>query len=112
SAPAPTACATPWGHGALLGNRRMRAGSSQVPIGFSIVMPGPVPGIHVFAIDEKEDVGGRDKPGQDGFFLSMITPTPFVQQWSPFPVLPSGGTGRNRYCAAQDQADVAASPRR
>jgi hypothetical protein len=30
---------------------------------FGIVMPGLVPGIHVF---ESEDVDGRDKPGHDG----------------------------------------------
>jgi hypothetical protein len=35
-------------------------------------MPGPVPGIHVVAVGEKEDVDGRDKPGQDGFFLRMV----------------------------------------
>ena len=31
---------------------------------FLIVMPGLVPGIHVFA--KKEDVDGRDEPGHDG----------------------------------------------
>jgi hypothetical protein len=31
----------------------------------SIVMPGLVPGIHVFAV-AKQDVDGRDKPGHDG----------------------------------------------
>jgi hypothetical protein len=40
----------------------------RVPInlarGLSIVMPGPVPGIHVF-LAKKEDVYGRDKPGHD-----------------------------------------------
>jgi hypothetical protein len=35
-------------------------------------MPGLVPGIHVFLrLHEKEDVDGRDKPGHDGFFLSI-----------------------------------------
>jgi len=30
------------------------------------VMPGLVPGIHVFlAVEGKADVGGRDKPGHD-----------------------------------------------
>jgi hypothetical protein len=29
-----------------------------------IVMPGLVPGIHVFGF--KQDVDGRDKPGHDG----------------------------------------------
>jgi hypothetical protein len=29
-------------------------------------MPGLVPGIHVLASSEKEDVDGRDKPGHDG----------------------------------------------
>ena len=29
-------------------------------------MPGLVPGIHVFAPDDKEDVDGRDKPGHEG----------------------------------------------
>ena len=30
-----------------------------------IVMPGLVPGIHVLAAHEKEDVDGQDKPGHD-----------------------------------------------
>jgi hypothetical protein len=30
-----------------------------------VVMPGLVPGIHVFASLAKEDVDGRDKPGHD-----------------------------------------------
>jgi hypothetical protein len=29
------------------------------------VMPGRVPGIHVFGTTSKEDVDGRDKPGHD-----------------------------------------------
>jgi hypothetical protein len=29
------------------------------------VMPGLVPGIHVFRMRRKEDVDGRDKPGHD-----------------------------------------------
>jgi hypothetical protein len=28
-------------------------------------MPGLVPGIHVFMVDEKKGVDGRDKPGHD-----------------------------------------------
>jgi len=32
--------------------------------GFPIVMPGLVPGIHVFRA-AKQDVDGRDKPGHD-----------------------------------------------
>jgi hypothetical protein len=31
------------------------------------VMPGLVPGIHVFTAVKKEDVDGRDKPGHDEF---------------------------------------------
>jgi len=31
----------------------------------SLVMPGLVPGIHVFAPTCKKDVDGRDKPGHD-----------------------------------------------
>jgi hypothetical protein len=31
-----------------------------------IVMPGLVPGIHVFADRKHKDVDGRDKPGHDG----------------------------------------------
>jgi len=32
------------------------------------VMPGLVPGIHVFSIDDaSQDVDGRDKPGHDDF---------------------------------------------
>jgi hypothetical protein len=30
-----------------------------------IVMPGLVPGIHVFSTHSKQDVDGRDKPGHD-----------------------------------------------
>jgi len=29
------------------------------------VMPGLVPGIHVFLSSQKQDVDGRDKPGHD-----------------------------------------------
>jgi hypothetical protein len=29
------------------------------------IMPGLVPGIHVFATTSREDVEGRDKPGHD-----------------------------------------------
>jgi hypothetical protein len=29
------------------------------------VMPGLVPGIHVFGVSSKKDVDGRDKPGHD-----------------------------------------------
>jgi hydroxymethylglutaryl-CoA lyase len=32
------------------------------------VMPGLVPGIHVFLRYETKDVDGRDKPGHDGLF--------------------------------------------
>jgi hypothetical protein len=32
-------------------------------------MPGLVPGIHVFTLDVKEDVDGRDKPGHDALLL-------------------------------------------
>jgi hypothetical protein len=39
-----------------------------IPIGWkynlSVVMPGLVPGTHVFRAT-KQDVGGRDKPGHD-----------------------------------------------
>jgi hypothetical protein len=31
-----------------------------------VVMPGPVPGIHVFVAAEGKDVDGRDEPGHDG----------------------------------------------
>jgi hypothetical protein len=41
----------------------MSTGKSSFP-GF--VMPGLVPGIHVFAATRKKDVDGRDKPGHDG----------------------------------------------
>jgi hypothetical protein len=34
-------------------------------IHMKLVMPGLVPGIHVFAAT-KQDVDGRDKPGHDG----------------------------------------------
>jgi hypothetical protein len=32
-------------------------------------MPGLVPGIHVFTLDVKEDVDGRDKPGHDALLF-------------------------------------------
>jgi urease subunit beta len=32
---------------------------------FTFVMPGPVPGIHVFLFETKQDVDGRGKPGHD-----------------------------------------------
>ncbi|MPZ57848.1 MAG: hypothetical protein GEU91_15385 [Rhizobiales bacterium] len=32
----------------------------------SVVMPGPVPGIHVLLRVHAQDVDGRDKPGHDG----------------------------------------------
>jgi hypothetical protein len=32
----------------------------------SVVMPGLVPGIHVFTSNEQQDVDGRDEPGHDG----------------------------------------------
>jgi hypothetical protein len=33
---------------------------------YFFVMPGLVPGIHVFSLLMKQDVDGRDKPGHDG----------------------------------------------
>jgi hypothetical protein len=36
----------------------------------SVVMPGLVPGIHVFLWVRKKDVDGRDKPGHDGSVIS------------------------------------------
>jgi hypothetical protein len=37
---------------------------------FKFVMPGLVPGIHVFVAVSKKDVDGRDKPGHDGKMIS------------------------------------------
>ncbi|HEU0084862.1 MAG TPA: hypothetical protein VFQ87_18565, partial [Bradyrhizobium sp.] len=34
-------------------------------------MPGLVPGIHVLAASQQEDVDGRDKPGHDNFFIRL-----------------------------------------
>jgi hypothetical protein len=34
-------------------------------LSLDLVMPGLVPGIHVFVSSEKTDVDGRDKPGHD-----------------------------------------------
>jgi hypothetical protein len=34
---------------------------------YSVVMPGLVPGIHVFKCLRPKDVDGRDKPGHDEF---------------------------------------------
>jgi hypothetical protein len=40
-----------------------------------IVMPGLVPGIHVFASHpEKQDVDGRDEPGHDDKVATGATP--------------------------------------
>ena len=39
----------------------------------AIVMPGFMPGIHVFIASNKQDVDGRDKPGHDGC-VSFIAP--------------------------------------
>ena len=39
---------------------------------YSIVMPGLVPGIHVFL--RGQDVNGRDKPGHDGLFRFQLRP--------------------------------------
>jgi hypothetical protein len=39
-----------------------------------IVMPGLVPGIHVFATTHQEDVDGRDKPGHDEGFRAAYFP--------------------------------------
>jgi hypothetical protein len=36
------------------------------PVILNLVMPGLVPGIHVFLLWHGEDVDGRDKPGHDG----------------------------------------------
>jgi hypothetical protein len=37
--------------------------------GHTLVMPGLVPGIHVFEYCGKQDVDGRDKPGHDDYFV-------------------------------------------
>jgi hypothetical protein len=34
-------------------------------VAFEPVMPGPVPGIHVFVSADEEDVDGRSKSGHD-----------------------------------------------
>ncbi len=41
------------------------AGSSPTGCTHLAVMPGLVPGIHVFLSDVEQDVDGRDKPGHD-----------------------------------------------
>jgi hypothetical protein len=41
------------------------SGCDMLAIKPSAVMPGLVPGIHVFLSLEKQDVDGRDKPGHD-----------------------------------------------
>jgi hypothetical protein len=43
----------------------IQAGRSRMTIAQSPVMPGLVPGIHVFEPRMEEDVDGRDKPGHD-----------------------------------------------
>ena len=46
----------------------MKSGTS-----YRLVMPGLVPGIHVFmAIAAKQDVDGRDKPGHDEKLFDQV----------------------------------------
>jgi hypothetical protein len=46
----------------------LRSGAlqSRAVTNTNLVMPGRVPGIHVFRSDTKQEVDGRDKPGHDG----------------------------------------------
>jgi hypothetical protein len=44
-----------------------------------IVMPGLVPGIHVFTELTQEDVDGRDKPGHDERFFVNAMFTTFMR---------------------------------
>jgi hypothetical protein len=43
----------------------MGRGSRRVSNAIDVVMPGLVPGIHVFDALTKQDVDGRDEPGHD-----------------------------------------------
>jgi hypothetical protein len=45
-----------------------------------LVMPGLVPGIHVFLLATLQDVDGRDKPGHDGR-RSFASLKPQLWQW-------------------------------
>jgi hypothetical protein len=42
-------------------------------VALNVVMPGLVPGIHVFGCCNVEDVDGRDKPGHDGLASTFKT---------------------------------------
>jgi hypothetical protein len=42
---------------------------------FDSVMPGLVPGIHVFLFSRTKDVDGRDKPGHDGIGINPAMTT-------------------------------------
>jgi hypothetical protein len=43
----------------------MARGFERASDAIDAVMPGLVPGIHVFDVSTKRDVDGRDKPGHD-----------------------------------------------
>ncbi len=51
----------------------------------SAVIPGLVPGIHVLGGEQKQDVGGRDKPGHDEFRLPMLR----ITLWAAPPLISS-----------------------
>jgi hypothetical protein len=40
--------------------------------GAKCVIPGLVPGIHVFDIEKSKDVDGRVKPGHDGLEIPVV----------------------------------------
>jgi hypothetical protein len=42
-----------------------KCGQQNQALSAELVMPGLVPGIHVFGLRGKKDVDGRDKPGHD-----------------------------------------------
>jgi hypothetical protein len=43
----------------------------EMGLSAKFVMPGLVPGIHVLAAPQQEDVDGRDKPGHDEKFSGV-----------------------------------------
>jgi hypothetical protein len=51
--------------------RPVQAVKLEMGLSAKFVMPGLVPGIHVLAAPQQEDVDGRDKPGHDEKFSGV-----------------------------------------
>src|SRR5277367_3156200 len=64
-------CRSPFSPARLHSSHVLAGRCKRTPLRFlnevlKFVMPGLVPGIHVLAANDREDVDGRDKPGHDG----------------------------------------------